>query len=113
MGQRQGRKQGDAYTRAKFDAPTEEWLTAQKKSSESAYAYRWKFFLEFTSKTGAEILANRQNDKDFFWEKQVLDFKTWMLEEKKAAPHSAKGATTRARDTRIHDKDHENVTVLV
>ena len=83
--------------RDKFDAPTEEWLTAQKKSSESAYAYRWKLFLEFTGKTGAEILASRQSDKDFFWEKKTLDFKTWMLEEKKAAPHSAKGAATAVR----------------
>jgi len=83
--------------RDKFDAPTEEWLTVQKKSSESAYAYRWKYFLEFTGKTGAEILANRQNDKDFFWEKRTLDFKTWMLEEKKAAPHTAKGAATAVR----------------
>jgi len=83
--------------RDKFDAPVEEWLTAQKKSSESSYAYRWKFFLEFTGKTGAEILASRQIDKDFFWEKKTLDFKTWMLEEKKAAPYTAKAATTAVR----------------
>jgi len=90
--------------REKFDEVTEKWLEAQDKTTQSSYAYRWKFFAEFTGKTGAEILASRREnlaskdeDKKVFWEMQVLEFRTWMLEKQKAAPHSAKGATTAVR----------------
>jgi integrase len=83
--------------REKFDDVTEKWLEAQSKSSQSSYAYRWKFFQEFTGKTGAEILVSRREDKAAFWETTVLEFKAFMLEKKKAAPHSAKAATTAAR----------------
>jgi integrase len=83
--------------REKFDDVTEKWLEAQSKSSQSSYAYRWKFFQEFTGKTGSEIIGSRKEDKAAFWETTVLEFKAWMLEKKKAAPHSAKAATTAAR----------------
>lgn len=83
--------------REKFDATTEEWLESQEKTTQILYAYRWKFFHEFTGKTGAEILASRKQDKDYYWEKQVLAFKKWMLEKKKASPSLAKAATVAAR----------------
>ena len=83
--------------REKFDETTEAWLTSQKKTTETAYAHQWKYFLEFTGKTGQEILASRKEDKSFYWEGKVLEFKTWLAETKKFSPYSARSGAQAAR----------------
>jgi integrase len=87
---------GRAKIRKKFDETTEAWLGTQKKHTETAYAHQWKFFEEFTGKSGAEILASRKNDKDFYWESQVIAFRTW-LEKKGFSPYSARAGAGAAR----------------
>jgi hypothetical protein len=83
--------------REKFDETTEAWLTSQKKTTETAYAHQWKYFLEFTGKTGQEILTSRKEDKSFYWEGKVLEFKTWLAETKKFSPYSARSGAQAAR----------------
>jgi hypothetical protein len=61
------------------DEKVNEWLNSQKPETKTNYKGIWKKFAEFTQMTGTEILASREKDKDYFWEKRVLEFKTWLL----------------------------------
>ena len=79
------------------DKATSEWLDSQKNSTRSAYVTYWKYFLEFTELTGDQILADRRKDKEYEWEKKTLEFKTWMMEEKKKAETSATTAAASVR----------------
>jgi integrase len=69
------------------DPVAQEWLDSQKRSTKSIYGGKWVQFAEFTKMTGHEILASRKEDKDAFWEKKVLQFKTY-LQEKGYAPYT-------------------------
>ncbi len=79
------------------DKATHEWLNSMKKSSRATYQSAWKYFLEYTGMTGDQILADRKADKKYAWEKRVLDFKRWMIEEKKQAEKTATTAAATAR----------------
>ena len=70
------------------DKATQEWLKAQKKNTQKTYKALWKIFLKFTGKTGDQILEDRKADKDFGWEKRVLEFKDRPINEKKWAEGS-------------------------
>ena len=83
--------------RAKFDETTEAWLSSQKTKTETAYAHQWKYFVEFTGQSGSEILVSRKDDKSFYWEGKVLEFKTWLAETKKFSPYSARAGAQAAR----------------
>jgi integrase len=90
-------KMARGITREKFDETTEAWLTSQKKTTETAYAHQWKYFVEFTGQSGSEILASRKEDKSFYWEGKVLEFKTWLAETKKFSPYTARSGAQAAR----------------
>lgn len=70
-----------------MDKATTEWLDAQKKTTKSTYKSSFKYFLEFTRQkygleTGDQILADRQKDSEFKWEKIAFEYKDWLIKEK-------------------------------
>ena len=79
------------------DKATSEWLNSMKKSSRATYKTAWKKFREYTGMTGDQILESRKADKDYEWEKRVLEFKRWMIDEKKLAEKTAVTAASTAR----------------
>ena len=87
------------------DKATVEWLNSQKDSTKKAYKTYWLKFLEYTGMSGDQILADRKTDNEHKWEKKVMQFKQWMLDEcplrsdasKHQSPNSAKGAVMVAR----------------
>jgi hypothetical protein len=54
-----------------------------KYSTKSSYKTSMKFYLEFSGKTGKELLDIKKNDKDFAVENSLFAFKKWLLETKK------------------------------
>ena len=80
------------------DTATNEWLGSMKKSSRHTYQSQWKNFLEFTGKTGDQIFADRQTDKDYAWEKKVIKFRQWLIEKKGLSENTATtaGGTVRS-----------------
>ena len=66
-----------------MDKATEEWLNSQKRSSRYIYKSVWKYFTEFTGLTGDQILESRKADKEYAWEKRVIEFRNWIIEEKR------------------------------
>jgi integrase len=78
------------------DATVEEWLSSQKLSTRTTYRAYWKHFHEFAGLTGSEILENRKADKNFSWERKVIEFKNWMA-EKGYATYTATAATMAVR----------------
>ena len=79
------------------DEATHEWLDSMKKSTRATYQTNWKYFLEFTGMTGDRILEERKEDKNYAWEKKVLEFKGWMIERKGQAEKTAATAAATAR----------------
>ena len=75
------------------DKATQEWLNAQKRTTRNTYRYQWRTFLEFTGMTGDEILESRRSDKEFYWEKKVLEFRDWIINVKGLGEHTAKTGT--------------------
>jgi len=76
-----------------MDKATEEWLESLKRTTRNTYRYQWKNFLEFTGMTGDEILKSRRLDKEYHWEKKVLEFRDWLLNVKGLSEHTAKTGT--------------------
>lgn len=60
------------------DPVAEEWLDSQKKTTRTNYKGIWVKFAAYVKMTGKEVLAARKDDKECFWEKRVLAFKTFM-----------------------------------
>jgi integrase len=65
-----------------------DWLNHQKKSTAKVYKSAWRNFEEFTSMTSDQIVEDRKNDKEFKWERKILEFKQWLLDKGKA-PYTA------------------------
>jgi len=63
------------------DKVTEEWLLAQKETTRRTYKSYWKYFLRFTGLTGDQILESRKADREYAWEKKVLELKGWLIKE--------------------------------
>ncbi|MCJ7424418.1 hypothetical protein MUP01_09160 [Candidatus Bathyarchaeota archaeon] len=78
------------------DSPVQEWLNSQKLSTRGPYQSYWKRFHEFTGLTGGEVLESRKADKNFSWERKVIEFKNWMA-EKGYAPYTATAAAMAVR----------------
>ena len=78
------------------DKATEEWLNAQKKSTKPVYKVYWNYFLEFTGLTGDQIVESRKADKEFAWQKRVMEFKNWLI-SKGQSENSAKTAANTVR----------------
>ena len=79
-----------------MDKATEEWLNAQKKSTKPVYKTYWNYFLEFVGLTGDQILESRKADKEFAWQKRVMEFKNWLI-SKGQGENSAKTAANAVR----------------
>jgi integrase len=79
------------------DKATTEWLNSQKDSTRPTYQTFWNYFLEFTKMTGDQILADRETDKKHKWEKLVLQFKQWLMDEKHLAQYTATTAAMAVR----------------
>lgn len=79
------------------DKATNEWLNSMKKRTRSTYQTHWRHFIKFTGMTGDEILADRKVDKDYNWEKKVIEFKRWLIDVKNKAEYTAKSATGAVR----------------
>ena len=86
------------------DKATHEWLDSMKKSSRATYQSAWKYFVEYTGMTGDQILADRKADKDYTWEKRVLDFKRWMIDVKKLAEKTATTAAGTVRSFFVYHR---------
>ena len=80
-----------------MDKATETWLNSQKKSTCNTYKTYWGYFLEFTGLKGDQILENRKADKEYTWEKKTLEFKTWMINQKRQSENSATTASSTVR----------------
>lgn len=78
------------------DDKVNEWLNSQKKTTRATYRAYWRRFTEFAGLTGSETLASRAGDKNFAWERKVIEFKNWMI-EKGFAPYTATAATMAIR----------------
>lgn len=78
------------------DKATHEWLNSVKKSR-STYLTLWQYFLDFTGLTGDQILESRKADKEYAWEKKVLEFKQWVIDVKEKGEKSAVTASSVAR----------------
>lgn len=79
------------------DKATIEWLSAQKPSTRNSYKYSWTLFLEYTGMTGDQILEDRRQDTEHKWERKVLAFKQWVIDEKKKAEYTATAAAMTVR----------------
>ena len=80
-----------------MDKATEEWLDSYEKSSKATYKTLWHYFVEFVGLTGDQILESRKADKEYSWEKRVIEFKNWMINIKGQSEHSAKSAAMTVR----------------
>jgi len=78
------------------DKATHEWLNSVKKSRRT-YLTLWQYFLDFTGLTGDQILESRKTDKEYTWEKKVLEFKQWVIDVKEKGEKSAVTASSVAR----------------
>jgi len=78
------------------DSAVKEWLSSQKSSTRATYQTYWKHFFEFAGLSGTEVLESRRADKNFSWERKVIEFKSWMV-EKGYASYTATAATMAAR----------------
>jgi len=71
----------------------EKWLSALSESSRRVYERNWEYFKEFTGLTTEEILEAKHKERNGDWKAKLLQFRTWILEEKGLSPNSAKTAT--------------------
>jgi integrase len=65
-----------------LDEATLQFLRTQKPSTRHTYKSFFRKFLEFTSKTGAELIAEKKSQQNYEMEQKVLEFKNWMMEKK-------------------------------
>jgi integrase len=84
------------------DTKGSDWLKSQEGSTRHSYGTWWRYFLEFTTKTvglntGDQIISERENDKEHKWERLVLDFKKWLVDEKGLSQSSATSAAMAVR----------------
>lgn len=87
------------------DAPVNEWLNSQKLSTRTTYRAYWLRFHEFTGLSGSEILASRAKDKNFAWERKVIEFKNW-LTEKGYSTYTSTAATMAVRSFFEYHRSH-------
>ena len=84
------------------DKASIEWLNSFSAKVKGVYKSNWLLFLKFTGMTGDQILADRQADNEHRWERKVLQFKQWMLEQpKKRNPSEKQGINTARTATSI------------
>jgi len=57
----------------------------------------WGYFLEFTGLSGDQILESRKADKEYSWEKRVMEFKNWLITVKHLGEKTASTATAAVR----------------
>jgi integrase len=69
------------------------WLNSLSASSRRVYERNWEYFKEFTGLTTDEILEAKQKEENGKWKAKLLQFRTWLLEDKGLSQNSAKTAT--------------------
>jgi len=79
-----------------FDKTLVDFLLSQKTSTRITYRCFLRQLLEFTGMTGQQLLESKKADKNFEWERKVIDFKQWM-KQKGYSDNSASGAITALR----------------
>jgi integrase len=79
------------------DKATSEWINSLKKSTRGNYQTHWNYFMEYVGMTGDQILADRETDKEHKWERLVLQFKQWLMDEKGLAQSTATSGAMVAR----------------
>ena len=62
-----------------MDSVVNEFLNSQKPSSRNTYKTHMKLYLEFTQKTGQQLLDDKKADTTFQAEKSMFQFKQWLL----------------------------------
>jgi hypothetical protein len=67
--------------RLKSDKAIIEFLDAQKKTTRNTYQSYLIQYLEFTKKTGSELLEAKRTAKEGEIEKTIFAFRTWLLEK--------------------------------
>jgi integrase len=80
------------------DKAVNDWLNSQKRRTHSTYATAWRDFSQFTGGvSGDAILAEKRVDTEHKMEQKILDFKTWLLNTRKFAPHTARAESMAIR----------------
>jgi integrase len=59
-----------------------DFLASQKIGTQHTYKCLFKQILTFTGMTGQQILESKKADKTFEWERKIIEFKTWMKQQK-------------------------------
>ena len=71
-----------AYTsKIQNDIAIEEWLEAQKKSTQYQYKRTMKVYQEFTQKSGQELLEAKRNDRNYQIEASMFLFRKWLIKK--------------------------------
>jgi hypothetical protein len=72
------------------DPIVEEFLSSQtKRSTYFTYSSHMKLYLEFTQKSGKELIDMKKNDTDFEVEKTIFQYRKWLLEKGKSEYYAA------------------------
>jgi len=79
------------------DKATKEWLNSQKERTKRTYRTFMGYFQEFTGLTGDQIIEDRKADKEYTWEKKLLEFKEWIINTKKLSESTATTAANAIR----------------
>jgi hypothetical protein len=67
------------------DKIIDDFLNSQTKlGTFKTYKTQMKLYLEYTGKTGQQIIDEKRNDKNFQVEKNILGFRKWLLQKGKS-----------------------------
>ncbi|MGD0644113.1 MAG: hypothetical protein ABSA75_04340 [Candidatus Bathyarchaeia archaeon] len=80
----------------------------EKPSTKATYKTSMKFYLDFTGKSGKELLEIKKADKDFKVEESMMAFKKWILEEKWKIEAESKPKTTKRGTVRKEPKPYSS-----
>src|SRR4030067_1938089 len=64
------------------DKATNSWLSSLEPSTRNNYTVHWKRFLVWAGLTGDQILENVKTVSKGEWEAKVMQYKTWLSQQK-------------------------------
>jgi hypothetical protein len=79
------------------DTAVNEFLNAQKPSTAHTYKRAMALYLEYTAKTGKELLEEKKADTAFKVEASMFPYKNWLINEKQLSTKTATEAVMTAR----------------
>ena len=65
-----------------LDKTVIDFLSSQKIGTQHTYKCLFRQILEFTGMTGQQLLESKKADKNFEWERKIIEFKQWMKQKK-------------------------------